>query len=116
MDARIAAASMERSIAGQVEFWARIGKAVESVATGRQMAMLQETGQLPLAEIVATVNQTEGRARLKAYLESRPFPRFTPHPELEGTFVREDQDGTRTVGRFQRGIFEPTIRKRRVVA
>jgi hypothetical protein len=97
---------MQRSIAGQVEFWARVGRAVELVSNRSQMERLQQKTTLPLSEIVRTVNGPEGRARLSAYLNSRPFPRFFPHPELAHTFVREDADGTKTTGVFNRGVFE----------
>jgi hypothetical protein len=104
-EARIAAAAMQRSIAGQVEFWARIGSTLEKVANSNQMGRLQKKAALPLSEIIATINRPSGRARLKEYLDSRPFPRFSPHPKLARTFIREDADGTRTIGRFQRGEF-----------
>ena len=107
MEARIAGEAMQRSIAGQVEFWARIGKTVERVANRTQMERLQARAALPLSEIVATINGPEGRARLQSYLDSRPFPRFAAHPELARTFIREEADGTRIVGRFNRGVFEP---------
>jgi hypothetical protein len=105
LDARVAGAAMQRSIAGQVEFWARVGSAIERVANRSQIERLQEKAALPLSEIVATINRPAGRARLKEYLDSRPFPRFSPHPKFARTFIREDADGTRTIGRFQRGKF-----------
>jgi hypothetical protein len=105
LEARVAAAAMQRSIAGQVEFWARIGSTLEKVANSSQTGRLQQKASLPLSEIVATINRPPGRARLKEYLDSRPFPRFSPHPKLARTFIREDADGKRTVGRFQRGEF-----------
>jgi hypothetical protein len=89
---------------------------VESVTTGREMARLEKVGRLSLSEIVETINKPEGRKRLAAYLDSRPFPRFSAHPKLPDTFVREDEDGTRTVGRFRRGVFEPSAKKSRAVA
>jgi ParD-like antitoxin of type II bacterial toxin-antitoxin system len=108
LEARTAGAAMGRSIAGQVEFWASIGRTLEKVANRSQIERLQQRATLPLSEIVSTVNGPAGRARLSAYLESKPFPRFSAHPEVDRLFVREDADGTRTVGRFNRGTFEPT--------
>jgi len=116
LDARMAAAVMERSIAGQVEFWARLGKALEEVATGQQMAVLQQAGTLPLSEIIETVDKPAGRKRLTEYLSSRPFPRFSPHPKLAATFVREGADGRKVVGRFKRGAFQPLVKQRKNVA
>src|ERR1035438_9156293 len=37
LDARLAGDAMERSIAGQVEFWARLGRSVEVLLEGRQV-------------------------------------------------------------------------------
>jgi hypothetical protein len=105
LEARIAAAAMQRSIAGQVEFWARVGSTLEKVTSRHQTERLQQKAALPLSEIVATINRPAGRARLKEYLDSRPFPRFSPHPKLARTFIREDADGTRTIGRFQQSEF-----------
>ena len=110
-EARLAGAAMQRSIAGQVEFWANLGKAVEAVATRRQIERLHEKAILPLSEIVRTIDQPVGHERLKTYLDSRPFPRFAVHPELAGMFVREEIDGTRTEGHFSRGIFVPAARE-----
>jgi hypothetical protein len=107
LEARVAGAAMGRSIAGQVEFWAKTGRALELVANRTQIERLQNKARIPLSEIVETINQPAGRARLQAYLESRPFPRFWAHPELAQTFVREDADGIKTTGRFNRGVFEP---------
>lgn len=108
MEARIAGASMERSIAGQIEFWATVGRALERVANRTQIERVQRKAALPLSEIVATVNEHAGRARLQAYLDSRPFPRFAAHPTLARTFYREEADGSRMLGRFVRGVFEAT--------
>jgi hypothetical protein len=105
LEARVAGAAMQRSIAGQVEFWARIGSTLEKVTSRRQTERLQQKAVLPLSEIVSTLNRPAGRARLKEYLDSRPFPRFSPHPKIARTFIREDADGTRTIGRFQQGDF-----------
>jgi hypothetical protein len=106
MDARLAGAQMQRSIAGQVEFWARMGRALERVSTGRQMERLQQRATMPLSEIFRTVAEPEGRARLAAVLDSGPFPRFKAHPTLARAFIREEEDGTQSMGRFHHGKFE----------
>jgi FAD/FMN-containing dehydrogenase len=106
-EARIAGATMQRSIAGQVEFWAKVGRAVELVTNRAQVERLQHKATLPLSEIVRTVNGPAGKARLDAYLNSRPFPRYFAHPELPQTMIREDSDGAKTVGKFNGRVFEP---------
>ena len=53
LDARIAAQAQERSIAGQIEFWAKLGRSVEQVLTGRQSAEVRQTGKVrPLSELM----------------------------------------------------------------
>ena len=53
-----------------------------------------------LSDALATVETPEGRARLKVYLATQPFPHFEAHSENPRLLVRIDEDGTRTVGRF----------------
>jgi hypothetical protein len=106
-EARVAGAAMGRSMAGQVEFWATVGRALERVANRTQLERLQAGTVLSVSEVVSTINAPSGRDRLQAYLESKPYPRFSPHPELPDTFYREDAEDSRTLGRFRRGVFEP---------
>lgn len=53
-----------------------------------------------LSECLRTADSAEGRKRLKAYLESQPFPHYEPHPEIHGVLIRVDENGRRTAGRF----------------
>jgi hypothetical protein len=63
------------------------------------MQAKEETEMLS-REAIAMVDTPEGRATLKAYLATTPFPHFEAHPEIPKLLVRTDEDGTRTVGRF----------------
>lgn len=91
----------ERSIAGQIEFWARLGRAVEPLLNGAQALALRRAGDArPVSELLASVDAPEGRRRVAEYLESEPFPHYAPAPDRPGMLVRTDADGTRTVGRF----------------
>jgi len=101
LDARLAAEPMERSIAGQVEFWARIGRSVELLLDGRQILQLRRSeATRSLSSALASVDSPEGRARVAAYLESQPFPHYKPCPGRPGFLERIEQDGRRSVGRF----------------
>jgi hypothetical protein len=60
-----------------------------------------------LSDALATVDTPEGRARLKAYLASQPFPHFEAYSENPRLLVRIDEDGERTVGRFVERQFIP---------
>ena len=106
LDARIAAEAQERSIAGQVEFWAKLGQAVEPVLSSGQSSELLRTGKArPLSELLSSVETPEGRARTSAYLEGRPYPHYTQFPGRQRVYIRTDADGKRTVGRFLNRAF-----------
>jgi hypothetical protein len=106
LDARIAAEAQERSIAGQVEFWAKLGRSVELLLDGQQvLALCRTVGATPLADLVDSVDTPKGRERFKTYLESEPYPHFEAHPTEDGLLVRIDQDGKRIAGRFRNRIF-----------
>ena len=45
LEARTAGAAARRSIAGQVEFWARLGKAIEPLLRGDRALALQRSGE-----------------------------------------------------------------------
>jgi hypothetical protein len=100
-DARLIAEIAERSIAGQIEFWAQLGRAIEPLLEGSRALALRRAGSaVPLSECLASIDSTEGRRRVVEYLDSRPFPHYEPEPGSPGLLARVDADGTRTLGRF----------------
>lgn len=108
LDARLAGEAVERSIAGQVEFWARLGRSVELLLEGQQvLALCRKAAARPLSAYLESVDSPEGRKRVAAYLESQPFPHYQPHPEKPGLLERMDEDGSRTTGRFVNRKFKP---------
>lgn len=112
LDARVVAKAAERSIAGQIEFWARVGKAVEGVLRGDQVMRLKQRGEAaPLSEALRSVDSKAGRERVKAQQAARPFPHFEQAPGKSGFLVKIDADGKRTVGRFVNREFRPANRK-----
>ena len=101
LDARLVGKASERSIAGQIEFWARVGKAVEPLLRGDRVLRLKQKGDaVPLSRLLESVDSRAGRDRLKAQLVARPFPHFEPAPGRPGLLVRTEADGRRSVGRF----------------
>jgi len=114
LDARLAGAVVERSIAGQVEFWARLGRSVELLLEGQQvLALCRKATARPLSECLESADSPEGRERVAAFLESGPFPHYQPHPDRPGLLVRIDANGRRTVGRFVKRQFQPITAKTR---
>jgi len=101
LDARLTADIAKRSIAGQIEFWAQLGRAIEPLLEGAQAFALQKAGRVrPLSECLKEVDSPEGRRRVTDYLKIKPFPHYAPAPGKQGMLVRIDADGRRTVGRF----------------
>ena len=101
LDARLTGEAVQRSIAGQVEFWARLGRSVEELLDGRQVrALAQSNSARPLSELIGTMETAEGQERLAKYLDSLPFPHFEQHPEHETVLIRTEANGERTAGRF----------------
>jgi len=108
LDARITAELMQRSIAGQIEFWAQLGRALEPLIDGERALALRRAGATrPLSECLGSVDTPEGRQRVADFLHGQPYPHYEPAPNAPGLLVRIDEDGTRTTGRFVNRRFEP---------
>jgi hypothetical protein len=114
LEARLAGDILERSIAGQVEFWARLGRSVDLLLEGQQvLALCRSATARPLSACLEAVDSQKGRQRVADFLQSQPFPHYEPHPDRRGLLVRIDQDGRRTVGRFVNRQFRPARVKAR---
>jgi hypothetical protein len=101
LDARLTGEVFQRSIAGQVEFWARLGRSFEDLLDGRNVRTLARTNSArPLSELIDTMESADGQERLAEYLESTPFPHFEQLPEDETMLIRTEANGQRSVGRF----------------
>lgn len=107
LDARLAGEVVERSIAGQVEFWARLGRAIEPLLQGEQaLALCRNAAARPLSDCLKAVDSPEGRSRVFNYLQAQPFPHYEPHPKKRGLLVRIEANGRRTIGRFVNRRFQ----------
>jgi hypothetical protein len=107
LDARLTGEVAERSIAGQIEFWAGLGRAVESsLQAGNALALKKRGEAAPVSACLRSVNTRAGEKRLATYLATRPFPHFEAAIK-PGLVVKTDADGTRTTGRFVHRKFQP---------
>ena len=108
LDARLMGETTQRSIAGQIEFWARLGRAIETLLRGDQMLALCKAGKAkPLSACLQSVDSAEGHKRLAEHLKSLPYPHFEPAPGSAGLLVRIEANGKRTTGRFVNRKFQP---------
>lgn len=107
LDARLMGEATQRSIAGQIEFWARLGRAIETLLRGDQMLALCKAGKAkPLSACLQSIDSIEGRKRLNDHLKSSPFPHYEPAPGAPGFLVRIEANGKRTTGRFVNRKFQ----------
>jgi len=108
LDARLTGKTAARSIAGQIEYWAALGRSVEPLLRGREVQALIRAGAArPFSECLDGVDAPAGRTRVADYLESQPYPHYEPSPDHPGYLIRIDEDGTRTLGRFVHRKFVP---------
>ena len=107
LDARLAGKTVERSIAGQVEFWAGIGRTVERLLQGDQvLALCRSAAARPLSERLKSVDSPEGHNRVSDFLQNQPFPHYEAHPKKRGLLIRIEANGRRTIGRFVNRQFQ----------
>jgi len=107
--ARTEAETFERSIASQVEHWARIGRAVERILGYDQVAALKrQVGTRELADAMRTASSEAGQRRALEHVQQLGGPRYTIDPDRRGGIIRIDEDGSRTRGRFVRRKFVVT--------
>lgn len=100
-DARAVVPFSKRSIAGQIEFWAGLGKSIEPLLRGDRVLMVQMAGrERPLSQLLSEVETTKGRRKLESTLNKRPYPHYKPVPDRPDLICRIEEDGTETVGRF----------------
>lgn len=106
LDARLTAKTEERSIAGQIEFWAKLGRAVEPLLQGVQVLALSRAGAVkPLSECLESVDSADGQRRVAEHLKTLPYPHYE-RADTPGLLIRIAADGKRTTGRFVNRRFE----------
>ena len=112
LDARVTGELTERSIAGQIEYWANIGRAIEKVLQGAQLlALCRSAAAQPLSACLKSVDSPAGQRRLADHLKSQPFPHYEPAPDMPGLLVRIEANGKRILGRFVNRQFQTVKRK-----
>jgi len=109
LDARLIAEMAERSISGQIEYWAQLGRAVEPILRGAQAIALRRSGAaVPLSAQLESVDSLPGRQRVAHYLASQPYPHYEVAPDGQALLIRIEANGTRTLGRFVNREFVAT--------
>jgi hypothetical protein len=113
LDARLTGKVAERSIAGQIEFWARLGRAIEPLLRGDKALALRRSGESKaLSKCLGSVDSAEGRQRVVEHLKARPFPHYE-QSDSPGLVVKIDSNGKRSVGRFVGRKFQAVQKAKR---
>jgi hypothetical protein len=114
---RAAAEASDRSMAGQIEHWAKLGRAAEEVMPAPVVAALKKSeGHLhaiPDESMRQRVLEAMKAFRTLSFEEKRSAigldqkDLYEPDPEEAGAFIRVSPDGSRTRGRIQARKFVP---------
>jgi hypothetical protein len=114
-DAKRDAELGNRSVAGQIEHWARLGRAIEQdlASPALREVTLQAAADPPvsgslasrLGEALDAALRPAERAAFAAELAGRV--RYGTDPAFPGYLVRDEPDGTRTPGRYVNRSFQP---------
>ena len=113
LDARLTGEAAERSIAGQIEFWAKLGRAIEPLLQGvHAMALCRAGSAKPVSALLDSVDSPEGRRRVAEHLNTQPYPHYEP-ADTPGLLVRVTADGKRTLGRFVNRQFQAVKSRRK---
>lgn len=117
-DARAASAGADRSLTGQVEHWARLGKAVEPLFTAPTIAALKKSGgdlsaledERERVRILSILDAFHGTSReaLREKLNLASKTVIEPDPGVPGGFIRFNPDGTSHKGHLQGREFVPS--------
>jgi hypothetical protein len=103
----------DRSIAGQIEFWARLGRAIEPLLREDQALALCRSGDSrPLSECLRSADSPQGRRLVAEHLKTHPCPHYEP-VDSPGLLIKIDSDGKRTLGRFVNRQFQAIKKARR---
>jgi hypothetical protein len=95
----------DRSMAGQIEHWVKIGRAVEALTIVRRAG-----AEGVKAKILSSINQltiSPGRESVQERILARGGPVFQADPSNPGKVIRIMPDGTRATGRIKEGSFVP---------
>ncbi len=100
-DARAVVPFSQRSLAGQIEFWAGLGKSIEPLLHGdRALSLHMAGGERRLSQLLSEVETAKGRKRLEATLNKRPYPHYKLVPGHPDLICRIEKDGKEIIGRF----------------
>jgi hypothetical protein len=118
-EARAASVGADRSLTGQIEHWARLGKAIEPLFTAPTIATLKKSGgnignlenpaeRQQVIDALARLALNPPFAETAAFLSTTRGPLYEADPANPDGIVQVLADGTRVPGKFVNRVFVPT--------
>ena len=99
--ARSAGELSDRSATAQIEHWAKIGRAVESVLSGDSVTTLKRISRVDdLSQILAFSQTPAGRAKAERIISRSGIATYGTDPRFPGYIMQHNPDGTVRKGRF----------------
>lgn len=109
-EARQAADAAHRSLTGQIEHWATIGRSIEPNLTGSAIQIIKKSGdlsQLAPAEREQLMQLFESLRRSTSTATTTPFPRYEADHQDSSLLVQIQADGSRSRGKMVNRTFVP---------
>ncbi|MDQ3625025.1 MAG: ParD-like family protein [Verrucomicrobiota bacterium] len=104
--ARSAGALFERPPTAQIEFWAKLGRVMESVLTGAGMAGVKQMARVENLDQVLALTRTEkGRQKALALIARHKGPVYAVDPGAPDVIREKLPDGTVRRGKFMNRRF-----------
>jgi hypothetical protein len=111
-------------MAGQIEHWMKIGRAVEAMLGVAEINILKESlnelidrrdsveaVKAKITFVLERMMFSKDRESVKARIKSHGGPVFEADPAHPGRVIRIMPDGTRSSGRIKEGVFMPAAEK-----
>jgi hypothetical protein len=115
---RLAAKAADRSLTGQIEHWAKIGRAAEEKLTAGAISALKqnsagtqgahEKSWEELVSALESVHQGDHFAATRTYLTELRQPLYEADPTDPEGIIQVKPDGSRTPGRMVKRQFVPS--------
>ena len=112
--ARSAGTLADRPPTAQIEHWAKLGRVLDSVLSGRSAAKVKEVARVTALENVVALSQSEaGRKRARSIIARHQGPVYETDDKTPGVILERTQDGSVRRGRFVNRRFAPLGPSRR---
>lgn len=114
--ARNVGALHDRPPTAQIEHWAKLGRVLDSVLSGKSIAHVKQLSRIDDLDAILALTQTPaGQAKARAVIAKHKGPIYTADPERPDVILEKLPDGTTRSGRFINRQFVPALKRRESV-